>query len=70
LKKALATLAVTAGLIGAVGAVAPAARAGGGGISIQKIVVTIDPSGPPCVFANVTLFGHTVGTGFPGVCLP
>jgi len=68
LRKLLATLFVALGLSGAVAAVAPAAHADG---LTQKIVVLIDPAGPPpCIYVDVTLFGHVIGTGYPGICAP
>ena len=69
MRKLLATLFIALGLSGAVAAMAPAASADPG--LIQKIVVIIDPAGAPhCVYVDVTLFGHLIGTGYPGICAP
>jgi len=66
LKRVLATLFIALGLGGLATFAAPAA---GANPLIDKIVVIIDPAGPPpCIYANVTLFGNRFGTGYPGIC--
>ena len=34
------------------------------------IFAKIDTTDPRCTFLNVTLFGHTIGTGTNPICIP
>jgi hypothetical protein len=67
MKKFIAAIFLALGISGVLAAMAPAASADH--LPTIHGRVDVDPHAPPCLRANVTLFGNRIGTGTEFICL-